>query len=93
MKVKVEEVRVLPGFRLWLRFTDGAAGEVDLACLASRLGLFSALSDPVFFARASIDPDSRTVAWPNGLDLDPYVLHSEATGNPLPGQAGFRAAS
>ena len=30
--------------------------------------------DPAYFAQAYIDPDSRTVTWPNGADLAPDFL-------------------
>jgi hypothetical protein len=34
--------------RLWLRFDDGAEGEVDIARLVSFSGVFEPLLDPVF---------------------------------------------
>ena len=40
-----------------------------------RCCLFEPLKDPAFFAQVSID--HGTVVWPNGLDLDPLVLHGD----------------
>jgi hypothetical protein len=70
----VTEVRRTNGHRLWLRFIDGAEGEVDLA---SELHgeVFEPLRDAAFFERAFLDPELRTVAWPNGADFAPEFLH------------------
>ena len=62
--VDVVEVRPLEGYRLYLRFEDGAEGEVDVSGIVTLEGVFG----PRAF------PDLGTVAWPNGADLDPDVL-------------------
>ena len=33
------------------------------------------LRDLAYFRQVRVDPELRTVVWPNGLDLDPDVLH------------------
>ena len=80
----------LGGYRLRLRFEDGVEGELDVSRLISFDGVFAPLKDPVEFARVEVDPDLGTVVWPNGADLDPYVLYAEVTGTggELPGTAG-----
>ena len=35
------------------------------------------------FKQARIDPEARTLVWPNDVDLDPDVLYSDATGTPI----------
>ena len=40
-------------------------------------GVFERLSDPAFFAQVAVDPVAGTLAWPNGVDLDPDVLHGD----------------
>ncbi len=79
------EVKPLAPFRIWLRFSDGAEGIVDLSHLAG-LGVFRAWDEPGFFELAFISQESRTVTWPGELDLDPDVLYSQVTGKALPGQ-------
>jgi hypothetical protein len=37
--------------------------------------MFEPLKDPAFFARVSVE--HGTVVWPNGVDLDPLVLHGD----------------
>lgn len=80
----VVEVQPLDGYRLRLRFEDGAAGEVDVAELVVFRGVFAPLADKAYFDRVRVEPDLGTVAWPDGADLDPDVLYALATGEPLP---------
>ena len=83
----IVEVTHLGGHRLFLRFADGAAGEIDLAPLLQFTGVFEPLPDPQFFALVRMNPDIGTIVWPNGADLCPDVLRHHLTGEPLPGQA------
>ncbi len=70
---------------LHLTFSDGEAAELDLAGhIHDRGGVFTVLEDVDYFAQVTVDPVARTLVWPNGVDLDPDVLYSEATGTPLP---------
>jgi len=32
---------------------------------------------PDCFRRVRVDPELRTIVWPNGFDLDPDVLHGD----------------
>ena len=89
---RITECRAIDNSRVWLRFDDGAEGTVDLARLRGR-GVFAAWDDPAVFAQARIDPETGTVCGPGGIDLDPYVLHSEITGAPLPGSHAARSRS
>jgi len=65
---------VRPPYSLHLTFDDDVARDIDLADELWGLA-FEPLRDPAFFAQASID--HGTVAWPNGVDLDPLVLHGD----------------
>ncbi len=77
----VIEVRHAGERRLWLRFRDGVAGEVDVAKLVTFDGVFEPLAEEDFFARARVDQEMFTVAWPNGADLDADVLYATVTGD------------
>jgi hypothetical protein len=71
---KVTTVEVFPPYRLRLIFDDGLQRDVDLT--DELWGqMFEPLKDPAFFAQVSIE--HGTVVWPNGLDLDPLVLHGD----------------
>jgi len=82
----IVEARPLGGYRLYLRYADGAAGELDLAPLLQFTGVFEPLRDPEFFAQVRVNPDIGTIVWPNGADLCPDVLRHHMIGEPLPGQ-------
>lgn len=73
MILHTTEVAPLPGYRLFLRFNTGAAGEVDLSAELDG-EVFEALRDPTMFATASQHPIMRTAAWANGADLAPEFL-------------------
>ena len=70
------------GFRIWLEFSDGASGEVDLSHLAGK-GVFQAWDDRKFFEQVSLD-DYPTVTWPGEIDLCPETLYVSATGIQTP---------
>jgi len=84
MMQDVVEVQPLDGYRLRLRFEDGAVGEVDVAELVTFQGVFAPLTEKSAFDQVYVDADLGTVAWPGGADLDPDVLYSLAMGQPLP---------
>lgn len=79
----IVEVKSLGAYRLFLRFEDGMAGEIDLANRIRFEGVFAPLKDPARFAEARLNPELGTIYWPNGADLDPDVLYAEISGQPL----------
>lgn len=84
---RVQEVEVVGKYRLRLTFDDGVVREVDLE--DDLWGpVFEPLRDPDYFARVRVDHELGTVVWPNGVDLDPCVLHGdrEPVGPPAPPQ-------
>lgn len=81
--VDVVEARAVGGHRLFLRFADGVAGEVDLDRLVRWEGVFEPLRDPRRFASVRVDVELGTVVWPGGADMDPDVLYSAVTGKPI----------
>jgi len=88
----IVDVKPLDGYRLRLRFEDGAEGDVDVSELVPFDGVFEPLRDRAAFASVRVDADLGTVVWPNGADLDPSVLYSKVTGAPLPGAERVRHA-
>jgi hypothetical protein len=75
--VDITAVDVIGPYRLRLTFADGTVGEVDFTDHEWR-GVFEPLRDPEYFARVEVNPEAGTITWPNGLDMAPEPLYSEA---------------
>ena len=73
MILHTTEVKALPDYRLFLRFNNGVAGEVDLRDELEG-EIFDTLKDSAQFATAYQHPVMKTVAWANGADLAPEFL-------------------
>jgi len=84
MLIDITMVRLLDGYQLHLTFEDGIQGIVDIAQLIEFAGVFEPLTDLVYFSQVAVNPDLGTIYWPSGADLDPDVLYSLVTGQPLP---------
>ena len=83
MLVDVVAVEYLGEYRLRLRFEDGAEGVVEVAEMVEFTGVFAPFADKAYFALVHVDPDSGTICWPNGADLDPDVLYAEVAGEAI----------
>ena len=75
----VTQLRIVRPGVLWLRFDDGAEGEVDLSGEFEG-PVFGPLRDPSVFGAAVLDPELRTVTWPTGADFAPEFLRAKLTG-------------
>jgi hypothetical protein len=75
MIVRLLEARYRSDHRIWLRFEEGVAGEVDLAGELDG-EVFEPLRDPAFFARFVVD---ETLTWPSGADFAPEFLHARVS--------------
>ena len=72
--VRLVEARYVRDYVIWLRFSDGVAGEMDLR---------DELDGPVFeplrrieaFQCFRLHPELHTIVWPNGADLAPEFLY------------------
>ncbi len=79
----VIDVRVMDDYQLHLRFEDGVQGAVDVAGIVAFTGVFAPLRSQDYFRRVRVDAELGTICWPNGADLDPDVLYSLVTGEPI----------
>lgn len=73
---RILDVEHLGEHRLRLTFSDGLVRELDFAGILEG-GVLEPLTDPAFFAQVAVDPVAGTIVWPNGVDLDPDVLHGD----------------
>jgi len=69
----IDEAKYLEGYRVWLRFSDGSEGQVDLESKLEGT-IFEPLKDPSYFRKFRLE--GHTLAWPNGADFAPEHLHS-----------------
>jgi Protein of unknown function (DUF2442) len=79
MFVHVSAVEYLGEYRLWLRFSNGVEGVVDLE--SELYGeIFQPLRDKTLFQQVYLT--SRTVEWPNGADFAPEFLLAQVRTQP-----------
>jgi len=83
-------VEVIGDHRLRVSFKDGLVGDIDFTGRHWR-GVSEPLADPAFFAQARVDPEVRTVAWPNGYDMAPETLYERAAEHQVHGSARILA--
>ncbi|HEY2290675.1 MAG TPA: DUF2442 domain-containing protein [Thermoanaerobaculia bacterium] len=69
---KAVEVKALSDYRIWIRFDEGIAGEVDLSHLAGR-GVFSLWQDYTAFQGVHLGPSGQ-IAWNDEVELCPDSL-------------------
>lgn len=74
MTPQLIEALYVGNYRLRLRFTDGATGEIDLQ---SELWgpVFEPLRDIELFKQFSLNHSLNTICWPTGADLAPEFLY------------------
>ena len=68
------EVKAETGHWLFVRFTDGTSGKVQLD-LSELSGVLAPLRDPSFFERAFLDHGA--VAWPGDIDFAPDAMYEQ----------------
>lgn len=72
---RIKEAKYVGNYTIWLRFADGAEGEVDLS--SELVGeVFEPLKNQDFFRNFSLHNELKTVVWPNGADFAPEFLRS-----------------
>ena len=72
------EIAPRDGYRLFLRYDDGACGEVDLSSHAGH-GVFAAWLKPGVFEQVTL-AEAGYPEWPGEIDLCPDALYMKLTG-------------
>lgn len=71
---RVRDFEIVGNYTLRVAFDDGTERVIDFQpVLAGEL--FGPLSDLTLFNQVRVDPEVRTLVWPNGADFDPATLH------------------
>ena len=76
--IRPTDVEPRDGYRIWLRYTDGTAGEIDLSHLVGR-GVFKAWKNRAFFETVHITSPGA-IAWGEDIELCPDALYMQLTG-------------
>jgi hypothetical protein len=76
MVARIVEAHYIAGFKIWIRFSDGAEGDVDLSQELTG-PIFSPLRNVEEFRRVALHPELRTLVWPNGADFAPEFLREK----------------
>ena len=76
--IDVADVRVLARYVVALTFASGSQRVIDLEPL-----LWGPMFEPLvahyeLFRQIKVDPESRTIVWPNGADISPRTLFAES---------------
>ena len=76
MVPRIVEAHYIAGFKIWIRFSDGTEGDVDLSQELTG-PIFAPLRNVEEFGRVTLHPELRTLVWPNGADLAPEFLREK----------------
>ncbi|MBD1810547.1 DUF2442 domain-containing protein [Microcoleus vaginatus DQ-U2] len=79
----ISSVQPLENYQLHLKFEDNQEGVVDISQLIEFTGIFAPLQDLTYFNQVKLNPEWGTIYWENGADLDPDVLYSIVTNQPI----------
>ncbi|HLG20569.1 MAG TPA: DUF2442 domain-containing protein [Bdellovibrionota bacterium] len=71
---KVLSFEISGDYRLRVSFDDGTTQDVDLSNVLFG-DLYGPLRDLAVFRSVRVDPEVKTLVWPNGADFDPAMLH------------------
>lgn len=71
---QVRNVEVVEPYTLRVQFTDNTEQIIDLKPILAG-ELYRPLRNLDLFNQVAVDPEVKTVVWPNGADFDPATLH------------------
>lgn len=71
---RVTAFQIVAPYTLRVEFDDQTAQTIDFEPVLSG-PLFGPLRAIELFNRVRLDPEIRTLTWPNGADFDPATLH------------------
>jgi hypothetical protein len=71
---QVQTVEIVEPYTLRVRFTDDTEQIIYLKPVLAG-DLYSPLLNTELFNQVAVDPEVKTLVWPNGADFDPATLH------------------
>jgi hypothetical protein len=77
MDYRLIDAKYVRDFVVWVKFSDGVEGEIDLRAELSG-PVFEPLRDINVFKKFLIHPELHTLVWENDADFSPEFLHEKA---------------
>ena len=77
MMIRPIKVKALKDYKIWIKFSDGREGEIDLSDYVGK-GIFKSWKDYKFFQSVYIG-DNGEIAWGKDIDLCPDSLYLKLT--------------
>lgn len=77
MDYRLINAKYVRDFVVWVKFSDGVEGELDLREELSG-PVFEPLRDVNLFKKFIIHPELQTLVWENDADFAPEFLHDKA---------------
>src|SRR5947208_1518527 len=71
---RIESFQIEAPYSLRVRFDDGTEQQINFEPMLAG-ALYRPLRNLAVFNQVWIDPEVRTLVWPNGADFDPATLH------------------
>ncbi len=72
---RVIDVEYLGGRALKVTFSNHKVRELDFTAMLD--GILRSIDDDNVFGQVTVDPITKTLTWPTGVDLDPDVLSGD----------------
>jgi len=79
MIAKPVHVKVSENYTLWLKYSDGTEGHVDLSYLLEK-PVFSNWKNAFFFNKVHINLETYAIAWDENIELCPDSLYLKIKG-------------
>ncbi len=74
-----KEVKALDNYRIFLKFSNGKEGIVDLSEFQGK-GVFKAWDENGLFEKVHINEETKAIAWDENLELDVNNLYLKLVG-------------
>lgn len=77
--IKPEEVKAVEKYKIWIKFSDGVEGTVNLSYLAGK-GVFKYWDKNNNFKKVKVSKKFRTIVWNDEIDISADNLYMKITG-------------
>lgn len=74
----MRRVQVLEGYRVRMHFSNDETRELDLKPYLRGPVFEPIRRDLTLFRQVFVDPETETLTWPTGVDMDPQTLYEDS---------------